>query len=73
MQLEIRLLRVVGHNHLVVAFTSLVDLEELAWVHVTQLPSLDAVVALTRRRLIVQDEQVGVEEWIWRLLLVLEI
>ena len=72
-QLEIRLLGEVGHDHLVVALTSTVDLKEFAWVGVAQLPRLDAVVALARCRLIVQDEQVGVEEWVQRLLLVLEI
>lgn len=55
-QLEIRLLGVVGHDHLVVAFTSTVDLKEFAWVGVAQLPRLDAVVALARCRLVVQDE-----------------
>ena len=72
-QFEIRLLGEVGHDHLVVAFTSTVDLKEFAWVGVTQLPRLDTVVALARRRLVVQDEQVSVKEWIHRLLLVLEI
>ena len=71
MQQEIRLLGEMGDNYFEVAFTSAIDLEEFARVNVPQLPRLDAIVAWTARRLVVQDKQVCIDEWIQWLRLVL--
>ena len=64
MQLEIRLFGEMSDNHFKVAHALVIDLEEFTRVRVSQLPRLDATVASAVRRLVIENEEVTVEEWI---------